>query len=65
MNTDKEQMEAIDQMLDSAMEFGLEVEAIYKALQYMKENPSSTPAEAFALGIAEWVKQVYILFITA
>ena len=56
MNTDKEQMEAIDQMLDSAMEFGLEVEAIYKALQYMKENPSSSPAEAFALGIAEWVK---------
>lgn len=56
MDTEKEQMEAIDSMLDSAMEFGLEVEAIYRALMYMKENPSSSPAEAFALGVAEWVK---------
>lgn len=56
MSTDKEQIEAIDKMLDSAMEFGLEVEAIYWALKYIKENPTVTPAEAFALGVAEWVK---------
>lgn len=55
MNTDKEQMEAIDKMLDSAMEFGLEVEAIYWALNYIKKNPTVTPAEAFALGVAEWI----------
>lgn len=52
----KEQMEAIDQMLDTALEYGLEVEVIYHALEYMKENPTATPAQAFALGVAEWVK---------
>jgi hypothetical protein len=56
MSTDKEQMEAIDQMLDPVIESGLEVEVIYWALKYMKNNPEATPAEAFALGIAEWVK---------
>lgn len=56
MENTKEQMEAIDQMLDSVMQVGLEVEVIYWALTYMKENPSVTPAEAFALGIAEWVR---------
>jgi hypothetical protein len=56
MSTDKEQIEAIDKMLDSAMEFGLEVETIYWALKYIRENPTVTPAEAFALGVAEWVK---------
>ena len=56
MTTDKEQMEAIDKMLDSAIQFGLEVEAIYWALKYIQENPTVTPAEAFALGVAEWVK---------
>ncbi len=56
MNSKEEQLEAIDQMLDSAMEFGMEVEVIYQALMYIKENPNSSPAEAFALGVAEWVK---------
>lgn len=56
METKEEQMEAIDKMLDSAIEFGMEVEAIFSALKYMKENPSVSPAEAFALGVAEWVK---------
>lgn len=56
MNTDKEQMEAIDHMLDSAMQFGLEVEVIYWSLKYIKDNPNVSPAEAFALGITEWVK---------
>lgn len=56
MNTDKEQMEAIDQMLDSVLEFGMEVEVIYWALKYMKEHPEASPVEAFALGVTEWVK---------
>jgi predicted RNA methylase len=56
MENTKEQLKAIGQMLDSAMAFGLEVEVIYQALTYMKENPVVTPAEAFALGVAEWVK---------
>lgn len=56
MNTDKEQMEAIDQMLDLAIENYLEVEVIYWALQYMKKDPNVSPAQAFAFGIAEWVK---------
>lgn len=50
------EMQIIDQMLDSAIEFGLEVEVIYWALKYMKENPTISPAEAFALGVTEWVK---------
>lgn len=56
MNIDQDQMQAIDQMLDSAIEFGMEVEVIYWALKYIRENPSATPAEAFALGITEWVR---------
>lgn len=56
MNTDKEQMQAIDQMLDSVLEFGVEVEVVYFALKYMKEHPEATPAEAFALGVAEWIR---------
>jgi len=56
MNTDAEQMEAIDKMLDVAIDSYLEVEVIYWALQYMKKDPSVSPSQAFALGIAEWVK---------
>lgn len=56
MENKKEQMEVIDKMLDSAIDFGMEVEVIYWALMFMKENPNVSPAEAFALGVAEWVK---------
>lgn len=51
-----EEIELIDKMLDTAIEFGLEVEVIYWALNYMKQDPTVTPAQAFALGISEWVK---------
>ena len=51
-----EEMQLIGDMLDSALDYGLEVEIIYWALKYMKENPTTSPAEAFALGVAEWVK---------
>lgn len=54
--TTQQEMELISNMLDSALEYGMEVEVIYFALKYMKENPNISPAEAFALGVTEWVK---------
>jgi hypothetical protein len=59
MNTEsdiKKQLEFIGVGLDAALEHGLELEVIYFALKYMRENPNVTPAEAFALGITEWIK---------
>jgi hypothetical protein len=52
----KEDLEIIDKLLDQVMEAGMEVECIYWALKAMQENPTLTPGEAFALGLAEWVK---------
>lgn len=52
----KEQMDIIDAQLDIALEHGMELEVIFYALKYMKENPTVTPAEAFYLGISEWIK---------
>lgn len=51
-----QEMEAIGDMLDTALEYQFEVEVIYWALTYMKQDPTVTPAQAFALGIAEWIK---------
>lgn len=59
MNTEPgigKQLEFIGVGLDAALENGLELEVIYFALKYMKENPNVTPAEAFALGVTEWIK---------
>lgn len=53
---EKEQMDAIGNMLDVALEYGLELEVIYYALKYMKQNPDILPAEAFLMGVSEWVK---------
>lgn len=53
---DKTEIEAIDQILDVVMEEGLEVECIYWALKAMQQDPKLTPAQAFALGMAEWIK---------
>jgi hypothetical protein len=53
---DKTELEAIDQILDVVMEEGLEVECIYWALKAMQQDPKLTPAQAFALGMAEWIK---------
>jgi len=50
------QLDAIDELLDKAIEHGMEVEVIYFALKYAKEHPEVSPAEAFLLGITEWVK---------
>ncbi len=50
------ELDAIGNMLDIALEYGLEVEVIYFALKKMKENPSLNPIEAFTLGVTEWIK---------
>lgn len=55
-NYKQEQLDYIDKALDTAIEYGMEVEVIYFALKYIQENPKISPAEAFALGITEWVK---------
>lgn len=55
INTE-EQMDAISDLLDVALEHELELETIYYALVYMKNNPTATPLEAFQLGISEWIK---------
>lgn len=52
----QDEMDAIGSMLDVALEYGLELEVIYYALKYMKENPKISPVEAFTLGVTEWVK---------
>ncbi len=54
--TVSEQMDAISDLLDVALEHELEVETIYSALTYMKQHPTATPLEAFQLGITEWIK---------
>jgi len=53
---EEKELEAIGKMLDTALEYGLELEVIYSSLKTMKENPKLNPAEAFALGVTEWVR---------
>ena len=54
--TTEQEMEIISKGLDTALEYGLEVEVIYQALQAMKADPTQSPAEAFIFGVSEWVK---------
>lgn len=54
--SEKEQLEAIDKMLDTVWDYGFELQVIYSALVVMKKNPELSPAEAFALGVTEWVR---------
>jgi hypothetical protein len=54
--TNKSELETIDKLLDQVIEQGLEVECIYWALKAMQEDPTLTPAQAFSLGLAEWIK---------
>jgi predicted RNA methylase len=49
-------MELIGKGLDTALQFGLEVEVIYQALLAMKKDPTISPVEAMIFGVAEWVK---------
>jgi len=52
----KEELEIIDEILDQAIENGLEVEVVYWALKAMKDNPTLQPSEALVLGVTEWIK---------
>jgi predicted RNA methylase len=54
--TTEQEIEIISKGLDTALEYGLEVEVIYQALQAMKKDPTQSPAEAFIFGVSEWVK---------
>ena len=54
--TTEQEVEIISKGLDAALEYGLEVEVIYQALQAMKKDPTQSPAEAFIFGVSEWVK---------
>jgi len=54
--TIEQEVDIISKGLDTALEFGLEVEVIYKALEAMKIDPTLSPAEAFISGVKEWVK---------
>jgi len=49
-------MKVISILLDEAMEHGLEIEVIYEALKTMREDDAITPAQAFQVGMDEWVK---------
>lgn len=50
------ELEALGKLLDTALEYGFELEVIYYALKTMKENPNLNPLEAFTLGVTEFVK---------
>ena len=52
----KDELEVISEVLDQALEHGLEVEVIYWALKAMQQDPTMKPSDAMALGILEWVK---------
>ena len=50
------EMKVISVLLDEAMNEGLEVEVIYSALKYMREEETMTPSQAFQVAMDEWVK---------
>jgi predicted RNA methylase len=50
------EMKVISVLLDEAMNEGLEVEVIYSALKYMREEETMTPSQAFQEAMNEWVK---------
>lgn len=52
----EEDLKIIDEVLDQAVEIGLETEVVYWALRAMKSDPKLSISEAIILGITEWVK---------
>ncbi|WP_156039947.1 hypothetical protein [Aureispira sp. CCB-QB1] len=50
------QMAAVQQALQIAMEYQLEVEVVTWALKAMQENNTITITEALTIGVNEWVK---------
>ena len=51
-----EQLDLIQQCLDSAKEFGLEAEVFLYSMMELKKDPSLTIEEAVVYGLKEWVK---------
>lgn len=56
MGKQLDEFEAIQIALKGASEFDLQVEVVWYALRYMKENPRLSIEEAIDLGFKEWVK---------
>ena len=50
------EMKVISVLLDEAMNEGLEVEVIYSALKYMREDETMSPSQAFQEAMNEWIK---------
>ena len=50
------EMKVISVLLEEAMDNGLEVEVVYAALKAMREDDAITPAQAFQIGMDEWIK---------
>lgn len=50
------EFETIQNVLKSASKYNMEVEVVWYALKYMKENPLLTIEEAIYLGHDEWMK---------
>ena len=51
-----EDLTLIKNILSEAQSHMLEVETVYYALKYMKEDPSISISEAMTLGYLEWIK---------
>jgi len=54
MNQDD--LKTIEAVLDQAIEYGLEVEVIYWALESMRQDSNISPGQAMTLGVLEWIK---------
>ena len=50
------EMKVIDVLLSEAMDNGLELEVIYSALKAMREDETISPAQAFQIGMDEWIR---------
>jgi hypothetical protein len=51
-----EEFKTINTVLQDAEQYNQQVEVVYYALKYMKENPKLTITEAIMLGHDEWIK---------
>ena len=56
MSKSLDEFEAIQMALKGAAEFNLEVEVVWYALKYMKENSRLSIEEAINKSFDEWVK---------
>ena len=56
MATAQVEMKVISVLLDEALEYGMEVEVIYRALSLMREDDALTPSVAFQEAINEFIR---------